>query len=90
MSNFPGAGAQLLEPTTPPLSMKLDGVLSQARDALVVVSTLNGRLFGYPPPEGEAAKLQAVRADSTQSTVDDLRDVIGRLHEFLIETNNRI
>lgn len=75
-----------------PLSMRLDGILCQARDALGVAQTLHGRHFGFPPVAGEAtgAKLQVARVDSIETTIGDLRQTVFALHQSLLELNNRI
>lgn len=73
-----------------PLSMRLDGMLNLARDAMGVASTINGRTFGYPPSAATDPKLQAVRVDSIDNTVSDLAGVISDLHNALVELNNRI
>lgn len=89
--HFTGLAGTAPESVAPPLSLKLDGILSQANDALGLAATIHGRTFGYPPQPAEAStKLQAVRVNSVETTVYDLREVVEGLHNALVEINNRI
>lgn len=77
----------------PPLSMRLENLLSLAGESLNVARTIDGRTFGFPPSANvstDGAKLQAVRVNSVENTIYDLSQTLGELHSTLHGLNNRI